>query len=183
MENKNGSRQNGMSQQWNMSSQGNMAQENMSQGNGMPQQNNMSQQAYAIKDYGAVPVIFDMETMTKMNNTFRSTLWTGTYMQLTVMSIQPGEDIGVEMHPDTDQFIRIEEGDGLLAMGNSEDSLNFTQTVEDDDAVIIPAGSWHNLSNTGDVPLKLFSIYAPPEYPYGTVHQTKADSDAAEAQS
>ena len=176
MENNSGSRQNGMSQQWNMSGQG-----NMSQGNDMAQQSNMSQQAYTIKDYGAVPVIFDMETMSKVNNTFRSALWTGTYMQLTVMSIQPGEDIGVEMHPDADQFFKIEEGDGLLAIGNSKDSLSFTQTVEDDDAIIIPAGTWHNLSNTGDVPLKLYSIYAPPQHPYGTVHQTKADSDEAEA--
>lgn len=178
MENNNGSRQNGMSQRWNMSGQG-----NMSQGNGMTQQNNMSQQAYTIKDYGAVPVIFDMETMSKVNNTFRSALWTGTHMQLTLMSIQPGEDIGAEIHPNSDQFIKIEEGDGLLAIGNSKDSLNFTQTVEDDDSIIIPAGTWHNLSNTGDVPLKLYSIYAPPLHPYGTVYQTKTESDEAEAKS
>lgn len=141
--------------------------------------NNMSQQQNVIKDYGAVPVIFDMEAMTKMNNNFRTALWTGNYLQVTLMAIQPGDDVGVEMHPNLDQFIRIEQGDGIISIGNSMDNLSFTQPVSDDDAIIIPAGSYHNVSNTGDVPMKLYSIYAPPAHPYGTVERTKAEADTA----
>ncbi len=141
---------------------------------------NMSQSGYGIKDYGAVPVTFDMETITKMNTNFRSALWTGKHLQLTLMSIQPGDDIGAEMHPNVDQFIRIEQGDGIVSIGNSADNLSFTQPISDDDAIIIPAGSYHNISNTGDVPMKLYSIYAPPQHPFGTVEKTKADADAKE---
>lgn len=143
--------------------------------------NNMSEQGYGIKDYGAVPVIFDMEAMAKMNNNFRAALWTGTHLQLTLMSLQPGDDIGVEMHPNVDQFIRIEQGDGIIAIGNSKDNLSFTQPISDDDAIVIPAGSYHNISNTGDVPMKFFSIYAPPQHPYGSVEKTKADADVNES--
>lgn len=151
--------------------------ENNNLSNGSQPQQSTSQQSYGIKDYGALPVIFDMESMTKMNQNFRTALWTGNHMQITLMSIQPGEDIGVEIHPDVDQFIRIEEGDGLVQMGNSPDNLSFSQMVEDDDAIVIPAGLWHNLSNTGDIPMKLYSIYAPPQHPKGTVEATKTDAD------
>lgn len=139
---------------------------------------NMSQQGNVMKDYGAAPVIFDMETVTKMNNNFRTALWTGNHLQITLMAIQPGDDIGVEMHPNLDQFIRIEQGDGIVSLGNSMDDLSFTQPIGDDDAVVIPAGSYHNISNTGDVPMKLYSIYAPPQHPYGLVQRTKAEADA-----
>lgn len=98
-------------------------------------------------------------------------------MQLTLMSINVGQDIGLEMHPDVDQFIRIEQGQGLVKMGDRKDRLDFQASVRDDYAFIIPAGKWHNLINTGNVPLKLYSIYAPPEHPFGTVHKTKADAE------
>ncbi|WP_330396894.1 cupin domain-containing protein [Anaeromicrobium sediminis] len=96
------------------------------------------------------------------------------------MSIGVGEDIGLEVHPTGDQFIRIEEGEGLVQMGDSKYKLNFQEKVYDDYAIIIPAGKWHNVINTGDTPLKLYAIYAPPEHPRGTVHETKADAEAAE---
>ncbi|WP_243259192.1 cupin domain-containing protein [Clostridium sp. 'deep sea'] len=133
-----------------------------------------------LKDYGPEPYVVDIEKATKQNNNFRTALWTGDNLQLTLMSIQPGDDIGIEIHPDVDQFIRIEEGKGLVKMGDCEDNLDFQEKVYDDYAILIPAGKYHNLINTGDKPLKLYSLYAPPEHPYGTVHKTKADAEAAE---
>lgn len=101
-------------------------------------------------------------------------------MQLTLMSIPVGEDIGLEVHPNLDQFIRIEEGQGLVQMGKSKERLDFQKTVCDNFAIVIPAGTWHNLINTGYKPIKLYSIYAPPEHPFGTVHETKEIAMAAE---
>lgn len=133
-----------------------------------------------LMDYGPQPFVVDIEDATKQNNTFRTALWTGSHLQLTLMSINVGEDIGLEVHPDLDQFLRIEEGHGLVKMGDSKDRLDFQAHVRDDYAFIIPAGKWHNLINTGNTPIKLYSIYAPPQHPYGTVHVTKADAIAAE---
>jgi len=131
-----------------------------------------------LKDYGNQPFVVDIEKVTKQNNTFRTALWTGKHLQLTLMSIRVGEDIGLEVHPNLDQFVRIEEGRGLVKMGDRKDKLDYQKEVYDDFAFIIPAGKWHNLINTGQKPIKLYSIYAPPEHPYGTVHNTKADSEA-----
>lgn len=128
-----------------------------------------------LKDYGPEPFVVNIEEATKQNNAFRIALWTGCHLQLTLMSINVGEDIGLEVHPDLDQFIRIEEGQGLVKMGDKKHNLDFQRYVYDDFAFIIPAGKWHNLINTGDGPLKLYSIYAPPQHPYGTVHETKED--------
>ncbi len=135
---------------------------------------------YDLADYGPAPVAFNIDKATKQNNNFRTAIWTGDHLQLTLMSIQPGEDIGIEIHPNLDQFIRIEEGQGLVRMGTEKDRLNFEEKVYDDFAVIIPAGIWHNLMNTGDKPLKLYSIYAPPQHPRGTIHQTKEDAETDE---
>jgi len=90
------------------------------------------------------------------------------------MTIRPGEDIGLEIHPDTDQFLRIEEGQGIVQMGPSKRNLTFRQPVFADTAVFVPAGTWHNITNIGSGPLKLYSIYAPPHHRHGTVHPTKA---------
>jgi len=135
---------------------------------------------FELKDYGPELFVVNINEVTKQNNTYRTTLWTGSHFQLTLMSLNSGEDIGLEMHSDLDQFIRIEEGQGIVAMGDSKDNLNYIQNVYDDFAFIIPAGKWHNLTNTGSIPLKLYSIYAPPQHPKGTVHETKADSEADE---
>lgn len=133
-----------------------------------------------LKDHGGKPFVVNIHRTARHNRTFRTALWTGEHLQVTVMSIDVGEDIGLEMHPDVDQFLRIEQGRGLVRMGKRRDRLDFEAKVRDDDAIMVPAGTWHNVINTGDVPLKLYSIYAPPEHPFGTVHKTKRDAEEAE---
>lgn len=133
-----------------------------------------------MTDHGADPYVVDIQEATVENDTFRTALWTGANMQLTVMCIQPGDDIGLEVHDDHDQFLRVEEGVGFVQMGPNENELDFEANAEDDYAIFVPAGTWHNVTNTGDIPLKLYSIYAPSEHPRGTVHETKAEADAAE---
>ncbi|MGG3738543.1 cupin domain-containing protein [Aeribacillus pallidus] len=133
-----------------------------------------------LKDYGSEPFVVNINEATKQNNTYRTALWTGNHLQVTLMSLNVGEDIGLEIHPHVDQFLRIEQGQGIVQMGKSKDHLNFERKVYDDSAIMIPAGTWHNVTNTGNIPLKLYSIYAPPEHPRGTVHVTKADAMAAE---
>lgn len=133
-----------------------------------------------LKDHGPNPYTVDIEEATEQNENFRTALWTGEHMQLTLMSIPEGGEIGLEKHDDIDQFLRVEEGTGLVQMGDTEDNLDFEQEVEDDWVVLVPAGKWHNITNIGDEPLKLYSIYTPPEHDHGTVHETKAESDAEE---
>lgn len=132
------------------------------------------------KDYGPKPFVTNIEEATKENNNFRTALWTGKHLQLTLMSIPVGGEIGLEIHPHLDQFIRIEEGEGIVMMGERKNCLDFRARVCEDFIFIIPAGTWHNLINTGKKPIKLYSIYAPPQHPHGTVHRTKADAEAAE---
>lgn len=129
-----------------------------------------------IKDHGAEPLVVNMENITKQNNNFRTTLWTGNHMQITLMTINPGESIGLELHPDVDQFLRIEQGNGVVKMGDLKENLDFERIVYDDFAIVIPAGKWHNIINIGNIPLKLYSIYAPPEHKKGTIHKTKYDA-------
>ena len=133
-----------------------------------------------IIDYGPNPLVINIDQATGQNNVFRRVIWTGNHMQLTLMSIPPGGDIGLEIHPTLDQFIRIEEGQGLVKMGGNKDKLSFQRSVNQNFAFIIPAGTWHNLINTGNRPIKLYSIYAPPQHPKGTVHLTKADAQVSE---
>lgn len=158
---------------------------NQYRGNPYPYRNNTPMHSpnggrQQARDYGPGPFVINIDEATKQNNHFRSALWTGTNLQLTLMSIAPGEDIGLEVHPGLDQFIRIEQGSGMVKMGDRRDYLNFQRRVRRDDAFIIPAGKWHNLINTGSEPIKLYSIYAPPQHPPGTIHRTKADADAQE---
>ena len=133
-----------------------------------------------LKDYGPEPFVINIDTATMKNNTYRTALWTGKNLQVTLMSIPIGEDIGLEVHPAGDQFIRIEQGKGLVEMGDRKDSLDYQEELYDDYAIMIPAGKWHNVINTGDIPLKLYAVYAPPEHPRDTIHETKADAEAAE---
>jgi len=132
------------------------------------------------KDYGKQPFVFNIEDATVQNDKFRVARWTGGNLQMTLMAIAVGDDIGLEVHHDHDQFLRIEQGTAKVVMGPSEDDLHFQQEAEDDYAIFVPAGTWHNVINTGDKPLKLYSIYAPSEHPHGTVHETKAEAEAAE---
>lgn len=135
---------------------------------------------YSMIDYGPHPFITNIEQATRQNKVFRRALWTGEHLQLTLMSIPAGQDIGLESHPHLDQFIRIEEGRGLVKIGNSKNNLDIEHYVTPGYAFIIPAGTWHNLINTGNRAIKLYSIYSPPQHPHGTVHITKADALKAE---
>jgi mannose-6-phosphate isomerase-like protein (cupin superfamily) len=113
--------------------------------------------------------ITNIEKETKENSDFRRVLYTGRYSQLVLMNIEPGNDIGEEVHG-LDQFIRIEQGSGTVVLNKTDE-----HGVEDDYAIVIPAGTWHNVINTGDEPLKLYTVYSPPEHKGGTVHATKED--------
>ena len=124
--------------------------------------------------------VADIEQATLDNTNFRTVLWTGEHTQLTVMLIGVGDDIGLEQHPDNDQFIRIEHGKARVELGPTEDQIEETHEVADDWAIIVPAGVWHNVVNTGDGELKVYSLYSPPEHAPNTVHRTKADAMAAE---
>ena len=118
-----------------------------------------------------------IETQTLKNAYFRQVLFTGKHTQLVVMCLQPGEEIGREMHPDVDQFFRIEQGEARFVLSETKEHL-----VRDGDAVVIPAGTYHNVLNTSKTtPLRLYTIYSPPNHPDGTVHRTKAAAEAAEA--
>lgn len=108
----------------------------------------------------------NIEKVTLENENFRKVLYTGDHSQLVVMSLKPGEEIGEEVHPDVDQFFRIEQGNAKILIDDTE------ETAEDDFAVIVPAGSKHNVINTGEEVLKLYTIYSPPNHPDGTVHET-----------
>jgi mannose-6-phosphate isomerase-like protein (cupin superfamily) len=124
--------------------------------------------------------VHGVERATLDNDTFRTVLFTGEHTQLTVMRLGPGEDIGREVHDHVDQFIRIEQGSARVELSAAEDGANETHDVSDDWAVIVPAGVWHNVVNTGDGVLKLYSLYSPPEHPDGTVHRTKVAAEEAE---
>ena len=122
----------------------------------------------------------NIERATVDNDTFRTVLFTGEHTQLTVMRLGPGEDIGREAHTHLDQFLRIEHGTARVELGRTEDEIEETHDVQDDWAIIVPAGIWHNVVNTGSGEVKLYSLYSPPEHPDGTVHATRADAEAAE---
>ena len=118
----------------------------------------------------------DIEDLTEENDDFRRVLYTGEHLQLVLMTLQPGEEIGEEVHADRDQFFRIEEGEGVIDINGEANE------VEDDIAVIVPAGARHNVRNTGDEPLRFYTIYGPPEHKDGIVQATKAEADARHAQ-
>lgn len=131
-------------------------------------------------DYGPEPFTVNISQAACGNNSFRTALWTGCNLQLTLMSIPVGCDIGLEMHSDTDQFLRLESGSGIVRMGRCKEKPGLEKRIGAGDAVFVPAGTWHNIINNGRCPLKIYSVYAPPKHPRGTVHQTKADAEASE---
>lgn len=115
----------------------------------------------------------NIEELTLANNNFRKVIYTGQHAQLVLMSLNPNEDIGMEVHPTTDQFLRIEEGEGKVVM-NGEEHL-----IKDGSAIIVLAGTEHNIINTSSVnPLKLYTIYSPPHHKDGTIHKTKSEASA-----
>src|SRR5690606_26131847 len=116
----------------------------------------------------------NIEKLTTENDLFRKVLYTGQYLQLVLMTLKPGEEIGAEVHEDHDQFFRVEEGSGEVIIDGQ------SRAIKDDDAVIVPAGARHNVVNNGDQPLKLYTIYGPPEHRDGVVHATKAQADASD---
>ncbi len=132
------------------------------------------------KDYGPNPFVTNIARAAMQNTNYRTALWTGGYLQLTLMCIPAGGEIGLEVHPDTDQFLRIEAGNGMVTMGPSRDRIELQRPVCSGCAVFVPAGTWHNIVNTGCKPLKIYTIYAPPHHPRGTVQATKAEADMQE---
>lgn len=122
----------------------------------------------------------NIENVTRENTNFRTVIHTGEFSQLTVMSIPPGGEVGWEAHTTLDQFLRLEQGRARVEFGQTGDAVDESHDIEDDWAVVVPAGVWHNVVNIGDEDVKLYSIYSPPEHPDGTIHATKADSDADE---
>ena len=118
--------------------------------------------------------VADIQALTEKNSDFRHVLYTGKHLQLVLMALKPGEEIGEEVHEDRDQFFRVEKGEGEIVIDGNRSK------IKTEDAMIVPAGAKHNVVNTGDKPLQLYTIYAPPEHRDGVVRATKADAAASE---
>ncbi|XVX20101.1 cupin domain-containing protein [Actinomycetota bacterium] len=129
-----------------------------------------------VNDNGPKPNAFDIETATVENTTYRTVAWSGKYLQVTLMSIPVGESIGLERHPETDQFLRLDAGQGRCVMGPDKDNLDFEQDVEDGWSIQVPAGKWHDVINTGDEPMRLYAVYAPVHHAAGIVQETAQDA-------
>ena len=131
-----------------------------------------------IEDIGPRPQSFDLEQATRDNENYRSVVWSGRYLQLTLMSIPPGGDIGLEVHPETDQFIRLDAGRGRVEMGTAKDRLTMKKEVSDGWCVLVPAGTWHNITNIGAEPMQVYAVYAPAHHKPGKMHATASDAAA-----
>lgn len=128
-------------------------------------------------DQGPAPYTADIWEMAVKNNNFRTTIWTGCHLQMTLMSIPVCGDVGTEIHEDTDQMLRVEQGNALVKMKRNEDRSEYMKKLSQGDGIFVPAGTKHNIINIGNIPLKLSSVYAPPHHPRGTIHHTKADAE------
>ena len=133
-----------------------------------------------ITDNGPKPNAFDIETATTANTAYRTVAWTGKYLQVTLMSIPVGSSIGLEVHPETDQFLRLDAGQGRCVMGPSKDNLDFEQEVSDGWSIQVPAGMWHDVINTGDEPMQVYAVYAPTHHAQGIVQETAEDAERDE---
>ena len=131
-------------------------------------------------DIGNTPAVINIHNETNCNTFFRKAIWTGTNLQVTVMCIPAGGEIGLEMHDNIDQFIRIESGIASVFMGKTKQDIKFYGNANANYAILVPAGTWHNILNEQNIPLKLYSVYAPPKHPIGTIHKTKFEADLAE---
>lgn len=136
----------------------------------------------ALTDNGPTPKAFSIERATKENADYRRVVWTGKHLQVTLMSIEPGSAIGLEVHHGTDQFLRIDAGKGRVKMGPAKDDLSFQEDVKDGWSIQVPAGTWHDVENTGDEPLRLYTIYAPTHHAQGIVQETPEDAEKDEEQ-
>ena len=131
-------------------------------------------------DQGKKPTVLCLRKETYQNSNFRTAIWTGEHLQITLMNIPAGGEIGLERHDHLDQMLYIESGCASVYMGKTKESVAYLDTVRSGSAVVIPTGTWHNLINAQNTTVKLFSVYAPPQHPFCTVHKTKFDSDLAE---
>ncbi len=138
----------------------------------------MSSTAESVIDIGPQPQSFNIEEATQANRNYRSVAWSGRYLQVTLMSIPVGGDIGLEAHPETDQFLRLESGSGKVQMGSAKDKLTFEKDVSDGWCVLVPAGTWHNITNTGAMPMQVYAIYAPAHHKPGKVQATAAVAES-----
>ena len=129
-----------------------------------------------IEDIGPQPQSFDLEKSTRENSDYRAVVWSGRYLQVTLMSIPVGSDIGLEMHPETDQFLRLDAGRGRVQIGPAKDQLTFEKEVSDGWCILVPAGSWHNVTNIGEEPMKVYAVYAPAHHKPGKIHKTASDA-------
>jgi mannose-6-phosphate isomerase-like protein (cupin superfamily) len=131
-----------------------------------------------IVDIGPKAQWFDIEQATNENPDYRAVAWSGRYLQVTLMSIPVGGDIGLEAHPETDQFLRLEAGNGRVQMGDTKDQLTVDEKVSDGWCVLVPAGTWHNITNIGAMPIQLYAIYAPAHHSPGKLQPTAAIAQA-----
>ena len=132
-----------------------------------------------ITDNGPGPNVFDIEKATVENKNYRTVAWSGKYLQVTLMSIPPGSSIGLEKHPETDQFIRLDAGKGVAKLGTNKAKLESFE-VSDGWSIQVPAGHWHDVENVGDDPMQLYVVYAPVHHAPGIVQKTSEDADADE---
>lgn len=131
---------------------------------------------YKNFDRGNSPSVVRLDEISRTNENYRNVLWTGEGVQLSVMSLPAGDEVGLERYADVDRFIKITDGHGEISMGTDKDKLYLKEPLAAGYAVIVPRGVWHNLKNTGRVPLKIYSLSAPKMYPYGTVQSHKSDA-------
>lgn len=128
------------------------------------------------RDMGPEPYVADIDRLAMQNNNYRVALWTGSKLQTTLMSIPKNGEIGLEMHEDTDQMIKVVNGAGTVFMGRSRTRPDYRRDVKGGDAIFVPAGTWHNVVNNGRRDLKLYSVYAPPHHKRGTIERTKENN-------
>lgn len=138
----------------------------------------MNQENYVNR--GDQPCLINIHHAACSNPNYRKEIWTGDHLQITVMSIPAGGEIGLEVHDDLDQMLRIEYGVATVYMGATKQAVRFVGNANSDYAIVVPAGTWHNVLNIQNVPLKLYSVYAPPKHPVGTLQPTKFDADLAD---
>lgn len=133
-----------------------------------------------MNDKGRTPFVTNIEKETLSNDNYRAVRWTGNHLQLAFMSISVGSDIGLEIHEETDQFIRIESGEGIAILLPRGHTDTLVIPVEENDVVLVPAGTWHNIINKGDAEMKIYTLYGPPHHPVGEVDETKPEEHESE---